>query len=645
MVCTATSRIRSLNKNWKELLYAFSGFGPNLLMVLMGSYYSDALNPAALENGETFQAIVPGMYFIMPALFPILYAIGKVFDGLIDIPFAHITDNLSTKWGRRRPAIAVCAIPMVLSFALSWIMPEQVNNSLVNTIWVTIWNLIFFATYTMCMITFYGSLSTVCTDEPQRLRVAGYKSFFDTISYCLVYALVPVILKGAQIQIDTFVFLCLPLMLTIVIPLFLIKEGEKYGYPENAGRAAEKISMLESIRLTFANRIFRRWLYVNCFTFFGLQMFLAGMNGMIIGGMGLDGLQMAILNTFAFGPVPIMLYLFNKLKAKRGVRFAYQSCLVVFAVAIMCFFLGSRFLLGEGNVPLKMIIGIAGSLLGSWSIGVFFMLPYLAPTQISSVEERLTGKNHSAMYFAGNAVVTSIVGAISGSLVYEYIKNIFLEKESFRLVWASGSEEAYRKLHDISDAAAVLPDGATDGIYNFGNLLVPFIVAVACILGAIVACKMPRDFTSDVLAQEFKSMDPSLDISRLENEKEPVDKSEILFVQIGLWVLSGSVFGFIWSGILLRAIKREFNRSFKILIPYLASTLVPFVSIWALLRMRAELLKAADEKGMKITISKVALIASAVILPLLPLNFIGLAILQHKYNKLVKEDAAVPAVA
>ena len=115
--------VRSLDKKWKELLFAFSGFGPNFLMLVMGSYFSDALNPSALESGEQFQAIMPGVCFILPALFPILFALGKMFDGIIDIPFAYVTDTLSTKWGRRRPPIAVCFVPMVLSFVLCWIPP------------------------------------------------------------------------------------------------------------------------------------------------------------------------------------------------------------------------------------------------------------------------------------------------------------------------------------------------------------------------------------------------------------------------------------------------------------------------------------------------------------------------------------------
>ncbi|MBR1985108.1 MAG: MFS transporter, partial [Clostridia bacterium] len=273
--------MNSLNKKWKELLFAASGFGPNFLMVLMGAYFTDALNPVALGENVLMQQSITGFCVILPALFPILYAIAKAFDGIIDIPFAHITDTLNTKWGRRRPPIAVCFIPMVISFAMCW-WPIGGTNQLFNTIWITIWALIFFSTYTMCLIAFYGSLSTTCNGEKQRLRVASYKSFFDTISYVLVYALVPVILGGANISIDKLVFICLPLMATILIPLFLIKEGKKYGFPERQNEvASEKIKIGESIKLTFKNRPFRNWLIVNCCSYFGLQMFLTGMNALI----------------------------------------------------------------------------------------------------------------------------------------------------------------------------------------------------------------------------------------------------------------------------------------------------------------------------------------------------------------------------
>lgn len=167
-----------------------------------------------LVEGDTFQAIMAGTCFIVPALFPILYAIGKIFDGIIDIPFAHITGTLTTKFGRRRPPILVSFIPMVLSYAMCWIPIGGAENTMLNTIWVMFWCFVFFAAYTMCLICFYGSLSTTCTDEPQRMRVSGYKSFFDTINYCIVYALVPLLLDVFKMHIDKFAFTCLPIMYT-----------------------------------------------------------------------------------------------------------------------------------------------------------------------------------------------------------------------------------------------------------------------------------------------------------------------------------------------------------------------------------------------------------------------------------------------
>ncbi len=634
--------VRSLNTKWKEFLFAFSGFGPNFLMVLMGSYYSDALNPAALEAGEQLQAIMPGFCFILPALFPVLFALGKVFDGLIDIPFAYITDTLSTKWGRRRPAIAVCFLPMLVSFILSWVLPVQAEYSLFNTVWVFFWNLIFFASYTMCLIAFYGSLSSVCEDEPQRLRVSGYKSFFDTISYCLVYALVPVVLKGLDMHIHTLVFVSTPLMLSMLIPLFLIKEGEKYGYPENEGLSPEKISLGESLRLTFKNKIFRRWLYVNCCTFFGMQMFLSGMNGMIIGGMGMNSLQMALLNTCAFAPVPIMLYLFNKSKARYGVRATYQSCLLVFAVAIMTFFFASRFMLGEGNTTLKIAIGILGGLGASWSIGAFFMMPYLAPAQISCVEERLTGKNHSAMYFAGNAVATSIVGAISGSLVYEYVKNIFLSKEK-GFTWATDSSEAYRKLYGLATDAAVSAEEAAT-VYNFANLVVPFIVCITCVVGFFLAFKLPRDFTPAVLARQFKEFDLALDISEIEAEEVKADQEEIIFVQVGLSILSGFLFGFIWTGLLLGSI-RKLTGKLKSLPWWLLSCLIPFGQIITIIKLRRLILDKAAEEGKQVKLPLLPLILLSCVFFILPLNVITLAILQSAVNRLYREETPAAATA
>ena len=618
--------IQSLNKKWKEVLFAFSGFGPNLLMILMGAYFSDAINPAALGVSQTYQAITQGVCYILPALFPILYAVAKAFDGLIDIPFAHVTDSLRTKWGRRRPPILACLIPMIISFAMCWWPIGGANNQILNTVWIVFWLLVFFSTYTMCMIAFYGSLSTTCSDEKQRTRVSGYKSFFDTITYCLVYALVPLLLDLFKVHIDKLVFILLPLMLTMLIPLFMIKEGAKYGYPENMGPKPQKVSLKESLKLTFKNRPFMSWILVNACAFFGLQMFLTGMNAMIIGGMGFNGTEMALINTCAFAPVPIMLYLFGKLKARKGFRFTYQSCLVAFAIAILSFFFASTFMTG-GNKIVQYIIACIGGVAGSWGIGAFFLGSYLVPAQISSVEEKLTGKNHSAMYFAAQAVSTSIIGAVS-SLIYENIKMLFISKSAGGVIWAENAADAAAK---FSEQAGTVIDASS--VFNLGTLIVPFVVFLMCILGAVLAFRMPKEFTHKNVAKELKRQDPNLDISSVLDEKEEKpEKSEIIFVQVALWVLSGGLFGFIWHSLTMRAFNKLGLK--HAWLHGILCAIVPFYSIYFAVKAYKKLEELAKERNVTLQKNKLAVILLSAFFPILPINVAGLALIQHNLNKI-----------
>lgn len=179
-------------------------------------------------------------------------------------------------------------------------------NQLLNTIWMSAWAVVFFVSYSMSVITFYGSIASICVNEAQRSRVTAFKSFFDTITYCVVYALVPLILKLSELHIDRLVMFMLPMMCTILIPLFLIKEGKKYGYPENKGMdmdSYEKTGFFESMKIAFSNKLFMKWVVVDCCAIFGLQMFLTSMNALIIGGMG----------------------------------FAFQTCLISFALCILSF--------------------------------------------------------------------------------------------------------------------------------------------------------------------------------------------------------------------------------------------------------------------------------------------------------------------
>ena len=625
-------RFRNLNSTGKEILYAASGFGANLMMILMGAYFSDAVNPTALGSSESsaLQAIT-GTCLILPALFSILGVFGKVFDGFIDIPFASITDNLKTKWGRRRIPIAICIIPMIVSYLFCW-WPVFGDNQLGNTIWMFIWQIVFFASYTMNLIAFYGSLSTVCADEKQRLRVSAFKSFFDTICYVLVYALVPILLKATNLHIDKFVFIISPLMLTMIIPLFMIKEGEKWekkaiaeGYDIVPLAEEENVGLFEAFKGTFKNRPFMAWTVVNCCSFFGLQMFLVSMNALIIGGMGLDSLGMTILNTCAFAPVPLMLWLFNRIKRKKGIRFAYQIALLSFAVAILSFFFGSQFMMGD-KTTVKIIIGCVGGVFGSFGIGAFFMMPYMIPAQISSVEEKLTKKNKSAMFFAVQAFTTSVVGAIASFAIYENIKNLFFSTEGHGIAFAVNTADK-TAAEQVAEKMSV----SLDSVVNLGTFLVPLIVCLFCLIGFAFSFRMLKNYSPKEVAYGL-GLEKEYEANKVlfANEKEHTFEQSSLIVYNALWVLTGSIMGWFWEYSMIGDVNTFGEKTSKWLV--LICILFPPFQGLLTYRLNKQIEKKCDELGVKYQHNSIL----ATIMSCLCLSCVGLSLVQHKLNKLAK---------
>lgn len=636
-------RFKTLDKGWKEVLYAMSGFGPNMLMILMGAYYSDAIMPNALTgSADITMSIAGGLTLVAPMIYPVLAMIAKIFDGIIDVPLGHLTDNLRTKWGKRRIPIALCFIPMVVSFACLWwpVFGTTEAAWVGNTIWIIVMSFIFFGTYTMNLIAFYGSLSQVCYDDAQRTRVSSFKAFFDTINYVICYALVPLILKllGSSFEgfnIAKLVYFALPLMGTILIPVFMIKEGDKWeawaieqGYDVKPLAEEETVGVIESIKGTMLNKPFLRWNIVNSVTYFGLQMFLVSMNALITGLMGLNEGHMALLNTFAFAPIPLMLYFFNKSKKKFGIRATYQSCLICFAVCILSFLLGSEFILGQGKETLKCIIGAVGGVFGSWALGSFFMLPLLIPAQVSSVEEKLTGKNQSAMYFAGQALFTSVIGAVA-AFFYDFIKNFFITKD-FRITQAEAKlvDGVVIKAREVAANNLGVELGE---VFCLGTLMVPIVVSICCIAGAILARRMCKNYTPEEVAADLGMMDVFEEKRDLFPVVEKVEsKNESVALNCALWVLTGSIFSFVWNYNILKRVNDYRQNKIKLYQWIISILVLPYAGV-LLYQTGKDIVSQCEARGIKC--SK-ALPVLSLIFGLLGLSLIPNIIQTIKLNKL-----------
>ena len=448
-------------------LYAFAGFGPSFLGLILSSYLINALDTSGfgigVENWTYSNKIL-----VVTTVFSVMVFIAKMMDGIMDIPLAALTDTLKTKWGKRRPAIVIGFIPMVLSYVLFCFPPSNDEFSMLNTIYLGILLTVFFTAYTLTFVTYYGTYSELTETSEDRINLSNWKAFFDTIQYSIGYAVIPLIV-GAKINIRIIGLATLPLMLTMLIAIFMIKE--KSSLPEDVAKAKqetespsdsapeeEDVGFLESIKLTTKNKGFMIWLSVMAAFFFGLQLFLTGQSVLASGAMGFNGWQIAVLNTSAFAPVPITLLIYRKVMKKKGFRFAFQTALFAFALAMISFAIA--YVEWIPSVWIRLIIGITGGTIGSYGIGAFFSAPYTIPSQMAAEELAATGKSHPSMYFAMQGLFNAVVAAISTSLVWLNIRGLTKNNEEF-----------------------------------FGVHLMPYIVAASCFVAIGLAFLLPKSFS------------------------------------------------------------------------------------------------------------------------------------------------------
>ena len=410
--------MNKLKGKGKLILYACSGLGVNMLNMIVGSYLCSAL----IVGIDTWAPEDIGLWtyshrdLVIPALWMVLAAIAKVLDGFIDLPFSFFTDNLRTRLGRRKPALLIGFIPMIIAYLL-FLVPLNGSATVLNTVWFAALLCIFYGTYTLTMLTYYATFAEIAENEQDLVLLSNTKSICDVVYMSLSFALVPVFVSiGMSIRIVALLFL--PLALTMAIPFFMLKE-KKYSKEEIAkAKIAKKVdkanrpTVIKSIGFTFRDKPYILWLCVLAVTNIGLQLFLSGINEYFSN----TGLNMTLVMAPSFAPVPLTIMLYNRLMKKYGLGAAFRVILLVFALGMAL--MGFVYSIPESMLTLY---AIGCSVIVSFSIGAFFSVTYLVPSTRAALRQ---GENESAssMYYAIQGLFEAAAAAIASSVILTLLK-------------------------------------------------------------------------------------------------------------------------------------------------------------------------------------------------------------------------------
>lgn len=394
-------------KKGKLILYACSGLGVNMLNIIVGSYLCSALLVGGFEkNVEQWTYLNKDL--VIAGLWGTLVLIAKIIDGLIDIPFSHFTDNLRTKWGRRKPSLVIGFVPMILAYLL-FLIPLNNSATIGNTIWFAALLCIFYGAYTLTMITYYATFAEVSQNEQEINLLSNAKSVCDVVYFSLGFALVPAFVSmGMNIRLVALIFL--PLSLTMLIPMFLLKEKPMSPAPKLP--RGERVTVAKSFGFVLKDKAFILWLGVLCVMNLGLQLFLGGINEFF----STAGLNMTFVMASCFVPVPLTILLYNKVVKKRGLGFGYRYVLAVFSLAMVLMFFCPL-------LPVKLMLpyAIMCAVIVSFSIGAFFSVTYSVPSHRAAMR-RHESEAASSMYFAIQGLFEAVSAGLATGVVLVSMK-------------------------------------------------------------------------------------------------------------------------------------------------------------------------------------------------------------------------------
>ena len=403
--------MKKLKSKKQLILYGCSGLGVNMLNLLIGTRLCNAFLIGGFKEDVEFLTYM-NKDLVIAAIWGVMIFFAKALDGFIDLPLAFFTDRLNTKFGRRKTALLIGFIPMIISYLL-FLIPLNNSATILNTVWFGVLLCIFYSFYTLTMLTFYATFSEVCETEQDTVFLSNVKSICDVIYFSLGFALIPVFI-GMNINIRIIALIFLPLSLTMLIPMFMLKEKKK---EEIKDLPKDAISIKEAFNYSFKNKTFIYWMSTLCVMTIGLQLFLGG-NGEIF---SFSGLNQILVMASAFAPVPLTIILYNKVVKKYGLGFAYRYILTVFSIGMIIMFICCIYSEKLSSLQLTLV-GILGGLFVSFAIGAFFSITYTVPTFLAQKEYERTGKSTASMYFAVQGIFEGIASGIGTGLILVTLK-------------------------------------------------------------------------------------------------------------------------------------------------------------------------------------------------------------------------------
>ncbi len=191
-----------------------------------------------------------------PVVFGLVMALPRFWDAITDPLMGYVSDNLQTRWGRRRPLIVIGGVLQAVAFGLIWMVPSGLSEGWIIA-YLSISLIIFYSCHTIFSVPFISLGYEMTPDYEERNKVHAYGVLFGKIgefTYQWIFPITQLAIFGSVligIRIVGWTVGILIMGLVAIIPGLFVKER----YYQQAKKQT-KIPLWGSMLATFKNQAF-----------------------------------------------------------------------------------------------------------------------------------------------------------------------------------------------------------------------------------------------------------------------------------------------------------------------------------------------------------------------------------------------------
>lgn len=325
---------------------------------------------------------------INPALAGTALAVAKIWDAVNDPLFGWVSDRTrSPRFGKRRVYMIFGALPLALTVALLWFIPQGLSD-VGNFAWILVSFILFDTMLTLTSVPYYALTSELTTDYDERASLTTWRMILGVPAYLVGVAATPIIVGLFALKRTGYAVV--GIVYAVINMISLLGAAAGIRERKEISESQSQTPPLRAFTLTFKNRPFVRLIVAYLVVNIAFTLIQTLLYYLLTYQLGMEAGNVSIVLALLLVSVGVFLFPWKMISDRTSKGPAYAIGLLIGGLAV-----ASTFFLSQGPTPWIYVIAVVAGL----GFSTNWVFPWAMVPDVVEIDRLETGEHRAGMYY------------------------------------------------------------------------------------------------------------------------------------------------------------------------------------------------------------------------------------------------------